>query len=101
MLAKAIKKVAAATTDAQRSLILTAGQYGNALGQPTPHTVGFLIITVAVLIISVVMLRSKIFNKMTAYVGILACIITFADVIILVIVPSIAGGFLMVINIVL
>jgi len=101
MLAKAIKKVAAATTDAQRSLILTAGQYGNALGQPTPHTAGFLIITVAVLIISVVMLRSKIFNKMTAYVGILACIITFADVIILVIVPSIAGGFLMVINIVL
>jgi hypothetical protein len=81
---------AAATTEAQRSQILAAGQAVGALGQPTPQTTGFLLIAVAVLIISVVMLRSTLFNKVTVYVGILASVLTFANDISLVIVPSLA-----------
>jgi len=68
---------AAATTDAQRSGLLAAGQallaihnsganYGNG-----PY-VSFLFINVAGLIIATVMLRSTAFGGLTAYVGILA-----------------------------
>jgi hypothetical protein len=84
-------KYAAATTEVQRSQILAAGQAMSALGQPTTQTIGFLFIAVAVLIISVVMLRSKVFNKATAYVGIVASVLTFVDDLSVVIAPSIAG----------
>ena len=66
---------AAATTDAQRSMLLAAGQAlltihdPNALG---PGTLGFLLVNLAGLIISGVMLRSNVFGKITAYAGILA-----------------------------
>ena len=68
-------KYAAATTDAQRSMFLAAGQAVLALGaiyQGTGIYVSFLLLAVAGLIISVVMLRSDIFSRVTAYVGILA-----------------------------
>ncbi len=66
---------AAATTDAQRSIFLAAGQAllainnSNVLG---PGAIGFLLVTLAGLIISIVMLRSSDFGKGTAYAGILA-----------------------------
>ena len=82
---------AAATTEVHRAQILAAGQAMNALGQATPQTIGFLFIAVAGLIISVVMLRSKVFNKATVYVGILAGAVTFADHMCIVLAPSIAG----------
>jgi hypothetical protein len=83
---------AAATTDAQRSMFLAAGQAVLAINQPvapyqgTGIYVSILLQAVAGLIISVVMLRNKIFSKVTAYVGILANVfdlvycITFAFV---------------------
>jgi hypothetical protein len=46
---------------------------------------------VAGLIISVVMLRSRVFSKATAYLGILAGVVTSADHICIVVAPSIAG----------
>jgi len=66
---------AAATTDAQRSMLLGAGQALLAIHNPNalgPGTMSFLLVTLAGLIISTVMLRSSIFSKATAYTGILA-----------------------------
>lgn len=66
---------AVATTDAQRSMLLAAGQALLAIHDPNvlgPGAVGFFLVTVAGLIISAVMLRSEVFGKITAYVGILA-----------------------------
>jgi len=83
---------AAATTDAQRSMFLAAGQAMLAINNPgaiyqgTGWYMSFLLLAVAGLIISAVMLRSNIFSKVTAYVGILAsafdltCCITLAFV---------------------
>jgi hypothetical protein len=66
---------ATATTDTQRSMLLGAGQALLAIHNPNslgPGTLSFLLVTLAGLIISSVMLRSSIFNKATAYTGILA-----------------------------
>ena len=70
---------AAATTDAQRSLLLAAGQailaiHQNAGYEGTGLYLSFFLVTVAGLLISAVMLRSRIraFSKVTAYMGILA-----------------------------
>jgi hypothetical protein len=66
---------AAATTDAQRSLFLAAGQAMLAIYQGTAFYVSYVLVSVAPLIISVVMLRSTLFGKVTAYVGIVANVI--------------------------
>ncbi len=67
---------AAATTDAQKSILLAAGQAMLTMnnfyqGGSGIHT-SFLLVTLAGLIISAVMLRSNIFSRVTACVGILA-----------------------------
>jgi hypothetical protein len=68
---------ATATTDAQRSMLLAAGQatlaiHYNAGYEGTGLYLSFFCVTVAGLISSAVMLRSRIFSKVTAYVGLLA-----------------------------
>jgi hypothetical protein len=69
---------AAATTDAQRSMLLAAGEALLAVNNPgaicqgTGIYMSLLLVTLAGLIISIVMLQSSIFNKATAYMGILA-----------------------------
>jgi hypothetical protein len=64
---------ATATTDAQRTMLEAAGQSMLSVGQShTPGTfLGFFLIEVAGIMMSLVMLRSKIFSKVTAYAGIL------------------------------
>ena len=74
---------ATATTAAQQSLILAAGQAMLAIYKGTAFDVYYVLSTVATLIISVVMLRSAIFSKVTAYVGIVTGV--------LMLVPSTAG----------
>jgi len=74
---------AAATTDAQRTIFLAAGQAMLAIYRGTAFDVYYVMNAIALLIISVVMLRSNIFSRVTAYVGLLAGI--------LMIVPSTAG----------
>jgi hypothetical protein len=59
---------ASATTDAQRSLLIAAGQEMLAEGQ---SRTGILVMEFACLLISVVILRGKVFSKATAYAGIL------------------------------
>jgi len=80
---------AAATTDAQRSMILAAGQAISAIDQYGMFwSMGFILVTVASLIIAVVMLRSNIFSKVTAYVGILASVLVLANYISFAFVPA-------------
>lgn len=66
-------KYAAATTDAQRSLLAAAGEAMLARGADfTPGSfIGFLLPSIASITISFVMLRGGIFSKAAAYTGIL------------------------------
>lgn len=66
---------AAATTEAQRSLLLSAGQAMLAMSPAAGYNMGLLLVSAAGLIISVMMLRGNIFSKVTAYIGILANVV--------------------------
>jgi hypothetical protein len=72
------RQYAAATTDAQRAIILAAGEALLAMNNPdsvnqgTSSYVSLFLVLIAGLIISVVMLRSDFFSNATAYTGILA-----------------------------
>jgi len=85
---------AAATTDAQRSMFLAAGQAVLAINNPgaiyqgTGIYVSFLLLAVAGLMVSAVMLRSSIFGRVTAYVGILASAFDLAYCITFAFVPA-------------
>jgi Domain of unknown function (DUF4386) len=87
---------AAATTDAQRAQFLAAGQGMLAVGHGTGLYMAFILMAVAGLIVSTVMLRSKIFGKVIAYVGILANALQLADFVRLAFVPAL-GAILIVI----
>jgi len=80
----------AATSETARARLLAAGETLGALGTPTPQTIGFLFMAIGVFIISLVMLRSQRFNKITAYFGIVASLFTFADQISLIGLPTLA-----------
>ena len=73
---------AAATTDAQRTTLLAAGQ---AVLSSTSQrvvggfNVGLFLVSVAGLIVSSVMLQSSSFSRSTAYVGILAWTLSLVD----------------------
>jgi hypothetical protein len=82
---------AAANTDTQRSLFLAAGQA--ILANTNQRAIegfnmGLLLVSVAGLIVSAVMLRSNIFSKVTAYVGIFANAISLAEYFRLAFVPA-------------
>ncbi len=62
---------ATATTEAQRATFLAAGQTMLSIWQGTAFDVGYVLEGVGFLIIGVVMLRSTVFGKKTAYAGIL------------------------------
>lgn len=68
------RQYAAATTDTQSALVMAAGQAMLAVGQShTPGTfLGFFLSEVAGLVMALVMLHSHVFDKVTAYTGILA-----------------------------
>ena len=73
---------AAATTDAQRAAFLAAGEAVLAnTGQRGigGFNVGLFLVSAAGLLVSLVMLRSNAFSKSTAYVGILAYVLSLAD----------------------
>ncbi len=82
---------AAATTEAQRTMYLTAGETLSHVSTATPQTLGFLFMAVAGLIISIVILRSQSFSKAAGYVGIVGFVVTFANYISWIITPSIAA----------
>jgi hypothetical protein len=84
------ERYAAATSQAGRTLLLTAGETIGMLGQPSFQTAGFFFIAAAVLVLSLVMLRGGPFSKATAWLGILAGALVILDDISLVLAPSLA-----------
>jgi hypothetical protein len=88
---------AAATTEAQRTMYLTAGETLSQVSTATPQTLGFLFMAVAGLMISVVMLRSQSFGESAAlgkaagYVGIVGFVVALANYISWIIAPTIAA----------
>ncbi len=93
---------AAATTDTQRASLLAAGQAMLAINRftgPGAHPgaggyVSLLLIAVAGMITSLVMLRSAVFNRATAYVGILASGLDLAYCIAFAFVPALDSDLL-------
>jgi hypothetical protein len=67
---------AAAGSDAQRDIFLASGQAMLVMWQGSAFQVGYILGSIAPIIISVVMLQSKLFSKATAYFGILANVIS-------------------------
>ena len=74
---------AAATTEAQRATYLAAGEALSQVSSATPQTLGFLLMALAGLIISVVVLRNNVkshpFGKAVAYVGIAGFVVALAN----------------------
>ena len=76
---------AAATTDAQKTIYLAAGEALSQVSTATPQTLGFLFMAVAGLIISVVSLRSQSFgrsvslSKAVGFVGIAGFVAALAN----------------------
>jgi hypothetical protein len=68
---------AAATTDAQRSMFLAAGEAMLAVFHGTAFLVSYVLGSLTGLIISLVMLQSSIFTKLTAYVRIISSVLDF------------------------
>lgn len=68
---------AAATTDAQKSMFLAAGEAVIAMRHGTAFHVSYNLANIYLLIVPLVMLQSNIFSKITAYMGILAGVIGF------------------------
>lgn len=87
---------AVATAEAERIRLLAAGETLGALGTATPQTVGFFFMAIGVLIISFVMLQGKAFHKLTAWCGILASLLTFADDISIVLIPTLSTPLMIV-----
>ena len=65
-------RYAAATTDAERTMFVAAGEALFATYQGMGIDVGLLLVCLSVLISSWVMLRSNVFSRMTALLGILS-----------------------------
>lgn len=86
---------AVALTEAERIRLLAAGEALGSLGTATPQTAGFFFMSIGVVIISVVMLQSKAFNKITAWFGILASLLTFADDVSIVLAPALSTQLMM------
>lgn len=70
-------KYAAATTDAQRMIVLAAGQTMLATWQGTAFQVAYIAGSIAGILISAIMLQSGIFSKLTGWMGILANAVGF------------------------
>jgi hypothetical protein len=76
---KLSEEYAAATSQIQKDQLLAVGQALAAPVRATIDTMGYFFIAAASMLISVVILRSGIFNKATAYVGILGFVITLVS----------------------
>jgi hypothetical protein len=99
------EQYAAATTDTQRTILLAAGEAMlaiNRFSSPGAHPgtggyVSLFLIAIAGMITSVVMLRSDVFNRATAYVGILASAFDLAYCIAFAFMPTVDSELLAVI----
>lgn len=72
------ERYAAATTDAQRAMFLGAGEAMLATFNGTAFHLSINVFSIYFLIVSIVMLRSHIFGRVIAYLGILAALFNWA-----------------------
>lgn len=82
---------AAATTEAQKSILLAAGQtiiVNTGQRASGGFNMGFFLVSIAGLMVSTVMLKTNIFSKATAYIGITAFAVSLADYFRIVFIPS-------------
>jgi hypothetical protein len=70
-------RYAAATSDAQRAALLAAGETMLAIYNGAAFQVSYVFGSAALVIISIVMLRSDLFSKTTAWLGIVANVLAF------------------------
>jgi len=91
-------KYAVATTDAQRSQLLAAGEaiLASDMWHGTGAIIGGMLLQSGALLISVVMLQGKIFSKAIAYVGIVTHGLDLAHLVVLFLVPRL-GTILMIV----
>lgn len=71
------EQYAAATTEAQRAILLAAGEAKLALVYGTAQQAHYILGSVALLLVSIVVLHSEVFSRTTAYVGIIANVLVF------------------------
>jgi hypothetical protein len=71
------RRYTVATTGVEREELIGAGQAVLSSWLGTPYQVGYVVGSIAMLIIGFVMLRSPIFSKFTAYMGILSGTVAF------------------------
>jgi hypothetical protein len=88
------EQYAAITTEAESAQILAAGQAVMVLSRATPETFGFFFVAIASLIISIIMLKTDIFNNGIGYLGILGFVVTLANHIGLILAPAIAPALM-------
>jgi hypothetical protein len=84
---------AVASTDAMRAQFLAAGEALLAIHNPAGVNLGLLLVALAGLIASVVMLRSRVFGKATATVGVVANSLVLTYFVALPLAPAIASLF--------
>ena len=72
------RQYAAATTEVQKSIFLAAGQAMLAIYEGVGVDIGLSLFMISILLVSGIMLRSEIFKRASAYVGILAGVIVIA-----------------------
>jgi hypothetical protein len=84
-------KYAIATTTTQQSQLMAAGEaiLASDMWHGTGAIIGGFLIQIGALLFSFVMLRGKVFNKFTAYVGIITHGLDFAHLIFLLVIPTI------------
>lgn len=68
---------AAATTEAQREILLAAGEAKLALIYGTAQKAHYILGSGALLLVSIVMLYNQVFSKATAYIGVIANLLAF------------------------
>jgi hypothetical protein len=96
------EQYAASTSDAQRSMLLAAGQASVAMNRFTAHGaypgaggyLSLLFIAAAGVITSVVMLQSHLFSRLIAYVGVLAGALDLAYCVAILVAPASARELL-------
>ncbi len=91
---------ASTSSEAQRAMLLAAGQAVLAINSPgavfqgTGIYMSFLLLAVAGLLISIAMLQSELFGRVTAYIGILACVLDLVYCITFALAPALTAYLL-------
>nr|MDA3846100.1 DUF4386 family protein [Vallitaleaceae bacterium] len=85
-----------ATSEVLKNQIITSGQTISVLAIPTFQTVGFFILSIASLLISIVILKTKLIPKLAGYIGIAGFLLTLIDDIFVILAPELATLFMVI-----